>query len=100
ILTWANRPREATDAFESAGPVEPPEFVLGPVIRAYRDQKRFDAAERLARAAGQRFPQDAVWAKLLGLVLTDQGRAAEALALLEPWAAKIPDDPDLWLALG
>ena len=28
VLTWAHRPREATDTFERAGVNEPPEFVL------------------------------------------------------------------------
>jgi Flp pilus assembly protein TadD len=39
ILTWANRPREAADAFERAGAGEVPAYVLPPIIRAYRDQK-------------------------------------------------------------
>ena len=38
--------------------------------------------------------------KLLGLVLADQGKTKEAMALLEPWAAKQPDDAEIWLALG
>src|SRR5215469_137442 len=34
ILTWASRPREATEAFEHAATsAEPPEYVLGPMIR-------------------------------------------------------------------
>ena len=79
---------------------DPPEYVLGPIIRAYRDQKRFAEAERWARAAMARYPLDATWAKLLGLVLADQGRTKEALALLEPWAATQPYDAEIWLALG
>ena len=63
ILTWVNRAREATDAFERAGPTEPPEYVLGPMIRAYRDQKRFKEAEGWAREAERRYPMDATWAK-------------------------------------
>jgi biofilm PGA synthesis protein PgaA len=100
VLTWVGRNREATDAFEKAGGEEPPEYVLGPIIRAYRDQKRFAEAERWARAAGQRYPTDASWATLLGLVLADQGKTKEALALIEPWAAKQPDEAEIWLALG
>src|SRR4051794_40082235 len=48
VLTWAKRPREATDVFEHAGAAEVPEYVLGPMIRAYRDQKRFKEAEHWA----------------------------------------------------
>lgn len=100
ILTWGNRPREATDAFEQAGAIEPPEYVLGPIIRAYRDQKRFGDAERWAREARQRYPSDATWGKLLGLVLADRGRTKEALETLAPLAEANPKDAEIWLALG
>src|SRR5437660_11076357 len=100
ILTWRNRSREATDAFERARAAEPPEYVLRPIIRAYRDQKRFAEAERWAREARQRFPSDATWAKLLGLVLADQGRTKDAIELLTPLAQANPEDAEVWLALG
>ena len=100
ILTWVGRNREAIDAFEKTDGGEPPVYVLGPIIRAYRDQKRFAEAERWARAAEQRYPVDATWAKLLGLILADQGKSGEALTLLKPWAATQPDDAEIWLALG
>ena len=100
ILTWAKRPREATDVFERAGNTEPPEYALGPMIRAYRDQKQFAKAERWARVAGERFPQDAAWKKLRGLILADQGRTAEALTLLKPMTTENPTDAEIWLALG
>ncbi|HSI14868.1 MAG TPA: poly-beta-1,6 N-acetyl-D-glucosamine export porin PgaA [Chthoniobacter sp.] len=100
VYTWVGRSREATDAFEKAADGEPPEYVLGPIIRAYRDQKRFADAERWARATERRYPVDATWAKLLGLILVDEGRSGEARTLLEPWAATQPDDAEIWLALG
>ena len=56
-----------------------PEYVLAPIVRAYRDQKRFAEAERWVRDGTERFPLDATFAKLLGLVLADQGRTNEAL---------------------
>jgi hypothetical protein len=52
ILTWVNRPREATDAFERGSAVEVPDYVLAPIVRAYRDQKRFAEAEWWARERG------------------------------------------------
>ncbi len=100
ILTWVNRPREATDAFERAGTGEAPAYVLAPIVRAYRDQKRFAEAERWAREGERRYPIDSTWPKLLGLVLADQKRADETITLLKPWAATQPDDPEIWLALG
>src|SRR3954468_9120153 len=78
VLTWVGRQREATEAFERAPPGEVPEYVLAPMIRGYRDQKHFAEAERWARDGTQRFPLDATFAKLLGLVLADQNRAEEA----------------------
>jgi poly-beta-1,6 N-acetyl-D-glucosamine export porin PgaA len=100
ILTWVGRNREATDAFEKVNEAQPPDYVLAPIIRAYRDQKRFAEAERWARTAQERSSLDATWAKLLALVLTDQDQTREALELLEPWAVARPDDAELWLALG
>ena len=100
VLTWVDRPGDATAAFEKAGGAPPPEYVLAPVIRAYRDQQRFADAERWARDGVARFPENATLAVLLGLVLADQGHATEAIERLEPWAARRPDDAEIWLALG
>ena len=100
ILTWAGRNREATVLFEKAGLQDPPDYVLAPLIRAYRDQKQFPKAEHWARIALQRQPQDSNNAKLLALVLADQGKSKEALLLLEPWKTKQPDDPEIWLTMG
>jgi biofilm PGA synthesis protein PgaA len=102
IFTWAHRPREATDAFEraTAGGGEVPIYVLAPMVRAYRDQKRFAEAEKWAREGLRRYPMDSTWAKLLALVLADENRGKEATELLKPWAATQPYDPEIWLALG
>ncbi len=100
VLTWVSRNREATDVFEKAAEAQPPDYVLAPIIRSYRDQKRFAEAERWARTAEERSPLDATWAKLLALVLTDQGQTREAVELLEPWGEARPDDAEVWLALG
>ena len=89
------RPREATDAFERGSAVEVPAYALAPIIRAYRDQKRFAEAERWAREGERRFPINSTWPKLLGLVLADQKRTSEAIALLKPWAAAQPYDPEI-----
>lgn len=100
ILTWKKRNREAVDVFEKAGRDDPPEYVLGPIARAYRDQKRFPEAERWVRNAQERYPSDATWTKLLGLILADQRKTEEARSVLEPLAATSPDDAEVWLALG
>lgn len=100
IYTWNNQPAEAISVFEQAKDAEPPEYVLAPMIRAYRDQKHFSDAERLARQGTKRFSLDQRWPALLALILTDQSRPEDAIALLKPWAAKYPDDAQIWLALG
>ena len=94
ILTWVNRPREATDVFEKANSTatEIPTYALAPMVRAYRDQKRFAEAEQWAREGQRRYPMDSTWAKLLALVLADQKRGKEATELLKPWAATQPDE--------
>jgi Flp pilus assembly protein TadD len=78
IYTWAGKSREATDAFEKAGEGEPPEYVLGPMIRAYHDQKRFPVAERWVRDAIGRYPENPDWPKLLDLILADEKSTSEA----------------------
>jgi Flp pilus assembly protein TadD len=92
--------REAIEAFEQTGMQEVPDYVLAPIIRAYRDQKRFAGAERWARAGAKEDPLDLTYPKLLGLVLADQGHIADALAVLQPLTTTQPDDPEVWLALG
>jgi biofilm PGA synthesis protein PgaA len=102
ILTWVNRLREATEVFEKANSTatEIPTYALAPMVRAYRDQKRFAEAEQWAGEGQRRYPMDSTWAKLLALVLADQNRGKEATELSKPWAATQPDDPEIWLALG
>jgi len=51
VLEWAGRPREATDAFERTGVAEPPEYVLGAMVRAYRTERRWAEAGALHTAA-------------------------------------------------
>jgi biofilm PGA synthesis protein PgaA len=81
----------AVAIFEKAAVGEPPDYALLAATRAYRDLKRYDAAERLARQGLRRFPDQAVWPVLLSLVLTDAGRPKEALEILAgPTARRAP----------
>src|SRR3954467_6508242 len=54
ILARNRRPREAIEAYELARGADVPEYVLAPMIRAYRDEKRFVEAEMLARQGRKR----------------------------------------------
>lgn len=76
ILTWAKRPREATDVFERAKVNDPPEFVLLAVARAYRDQQRFSEAKRLTREGLRRFPEASAFVLLQSLLDGDIALAA------------------------
>ena len=68
--------------------------------RAFREQKRFDTAAGLARAGLRRFPDETVWPILLGLILTDGGKAEEALVILASPAARRAPEADRLLAQG
>lgn len=99
VLAWAGRSREATEVFE-AGPRDAPAYVRAAMIGAYRDQRRFDEAERLAADSMRRDPTDPQWPRLRALALADAGRVAEAEALLAPLLDATPTDADAWLARG
>ncbi len=82
LLQQADRPADAVAVFEQAALPGPPDYALLAASRAYRDLKRYDAAERLARQGLRRFPDQTAWPVLLSLVLTDAGRPAAALEIL------------------
>jgi biofilm PGA synthesis protein PgaA len=91
LLYQANHAKAATDVYEQAGMVAPPEYAELAMTRAYRDQRRFETAEQLARDGTARFPANGTWPVLLALVLADQKRTDEALRLLgSAAAAKAP----------
>src|SRR5438045_1466221 len=48
VFQWAKRSREATDVFESSRGAEAPEYVLSAMTLAYRQQRRWADAARLA----------------------------------------------------
>jgi biofilm PGA synthesis protein PgaA len=87
LLHQAGQAQAATDVFERARMANPPEYALLDMTRAYRDQRRFEAAERLARQGMRRFPGNPDWPVLLALVLADSGRGEEALDVLRNSAA-------------
>src|SRR5262249_14681339 len=57
-------------------------YALLAATRAYRDLRRYDDAARLARQGMQRFPDETVWPLLLSLILSDDNKPAEPLAIL------------------
>jgi hypothetical protein len=48
----------------------------------------------------QRAPNDDFTRLQLAILLGDRGRTSEALALAEPVAARLPNDPEAWIQLG
>ena len=99
ILTWAKRPREATDLFERTDRTKPPEYVSLAMTRAYWDQCRYPEAEGLASSGLAAFPANPAWNKLFALIA---GEAAErsgdlysALRYYSDARRRIPEDADL-----
>src|SRR5262249_42358573 len=88
ILQQDGKPAEAGSVFERAHMPEPPDYPPLAATRASRDLRRYGDADRLARQGMQRFPNDQVWPLLLSLVLSDQGRGQDALAVLRTPAAQ------------
>ncbi len=76
VLEWAGRPREATDAFERTGVAEPPEYVLGAMVRAYRTERRWAEAGALAAQGVRRFPANPQWPLAAWMVRGDEAVAS------------------------
>ena len=101
ILTWAGRQQEALDVYEQRGvAANAPDYVQAAVARAYRSRGAYGQAERIARAALEKTAGEPAWTTFLALVMTDQGRAAEADTLLQSLTEKNPGNVDAWLARG
>src|SRR6478609_1234145 len=96
VLEWAGRPREATDVFERTGVAEPPEYVLGAMVRAYRTERRWTEAGALAAQGARRFPADPQWQLVGWMVRGDEATASgDQFAALSAYlhAAQLaPDD--------
>jgi biofilm PGA synthesis protein PgaA len=91
LLQQDGKSDEAVRVFEQAARPDPPDYALLAATRAYRDLRRYADAARLARQGMERFPNDTVWPLILSLVLSDDGKAAEALAILrQPAAQRAP----------
>jgi biofilm PGA synthesis protein PgaA len=99
VLTWAKRPRDATDAFERADAPGAPEYVLLAMTRAYWDQRRYDEGEGLARRGLAAFPANSDWTRLLGLIAGEaverSGDLYTALRYYGDALRQLPEDRDL-----
>lgn len=88
LLQQDGKSAEAVAVFEKAARPDPPQYALLAATRAYRDQRRYTDAARLARDGMRRFPNETVWPLLLSLILSDDGKTTEALAVLREPAAR------------
>lgn len=83
-LLWIASPGLAQDSYPQSA------TDLLSATRQARNAQKFDEAEQLARQGMSRF-EDSVWPLTLALVLADEGRTAEALAVLSaPWPGGLP----------
>lgn len=101
VLTWAGRTEDALNIYEKRGiAATAPDYVQAAVARAYRSRGVHTQAEHIARAALEKKPGDPGWTTFLALIMTDQGRAADADAMLQTVTEKNPENTDAWLARG
>lgn len=95
------RYKEATDAWErvrtAAADFEPVYFDL---VDAYLQQREYDRAIRTARAALERWPQDAEIYEALGVVQTVRGSLDDAVKSFREAMTRAPDDPNVYFNLG
>jgi biofilm PGA synthesis protein PgaA len=91
LLQQDGKSSEAVTVFEKAARPDPPDYALLAATRSYRDLRRYADAARLALEGMQRFPNDTVWPLILSLILSDDGKSTEALAILrQPAAQRAP----------
>ena len=91
LLEEDGKARESVEVFARARQTEAPEYALLAAARAYRSLGRWGDAERFASDGQSRFPNNPTWPLLLSLVLSDAGRGAEALQIVQgPSAARAP----------
>lgn len=101
VLTWAGRIDDALNIYEQRGiAANAPDYVQAAVARAYRSRGNHAQAERMSRTALEKNPGAPAWTILLALVMTDQGRAADADLLLQGLTEKDPGNTEAWLARG
>jgi tetratricopeptide (TPR) repeat protein len=70
------------------------------LIESRRHQRRFEEAERAVRGALQMFPDDSDFLGGLGLILTDLGRAGDAIEPIQRALQIKPDDAELHMLLA
>ena len=101
IASWAGLDAEVVQVYETQGrQLALPTPALTATARAYRNLKRWDAAERLYAEALRREPNNPDLQLALALTQADAGQPAEAVARTRALVAAKPDDPARRLALG
>lgn len=93
--------KEAAEAWErvraGAAAFEPAYFDL---IDAYLQQRDYDRATRIARAALERWPKDPEIYQALGVVQTVRGSLDDAVKSFREALALAPDDANVYFNLG
>jgi len=70
------------------------------LIDAYRDQKQWSDADRIAREAVQKLPKDKNLKMALALQLADDGKADEAVQIAKAQLKNSPEDRDTYIQLS
>src|SRR6185312_1367158 len=70
------------------------------LIDAYRDQKQWSDADRIAREAVQKLPKDKNLKMALALQLADDGKADEAVQMAKAQLKNTPEDRDTYIQIS
>lgn len=100
VLGWAEHYREVLAEAPHLRLADAPVYVIESLGRAARGVGETDKAVEYYRLAVRRAPDRADSVLGLAMSLTDQGKPAEAVALLQPLAQRRPADPEVLEALA
>ena len=90
IASWAGRDQETVAAYRRyPNPEQLSAEVLGTVARAHRNLKQYAEAAALYRKAQHQVPDDPQWVMGEMLVLADDGKGGQAVALGKPWVDRL-----------
>lgn len=100
-LLKASRPEEAIAPLEDAHKLLPSDpYIVRELGLAHYRCRYFQRAEGLLREAFGAFPSDQEVAFALGRLLTDEGKLDEALKVYKALAARRPELPEVYRAMG
>lgn len=102
IYREENRPLLAVETFHKIVDLGGEEATRGyqELIDSYREQKQWADADRVAREAAGKYPEDKQLKLALATQLADSGKAEEAIQTLKPMLKGGPEDRETYIGLS